>query len=340
MAGDATGAFFDDEMPERVCDLAQVTREEFDLASSDGVSSVAGYIWQAPGLQRPRAVVQLVHGMAEHILRYGPFAAYLACHGYLVVGHDHIGHGKTAQTPSCWGVMEPGRGADHLVGDVHRVRNFVAVQYPGVPHFVFGHSMGSFVVRNYLCAYGKGLAGAVVSATGWQPVTATMAGKIVCDVIGKTRGWQHRSNFVHNLADGAYERAFGPEEGGKLGWLTRDPAQRDLYAKDPACGFTFSVAAYHELFSLVARCQKRDRVSYMRSEVPVLLIAGGSDPVGSNGQAIPKVAALMRRCGVRHVTEKIYPDARHELLNETNRDEVYVDVLAWFETCLKASSRK
>ena len=315
----------------RLCDPEKVVRSDFSLASRDGVSTLAGYIWQAPGERPVRAVVQLVHGMAEHILRYEPFARYLACRGYLVVGHDHIGHGGTAQGPSSWGLMEPGSGADHLIGDVHRTRNFVAAQHPGVPHFIFGHSMGSFILRNYLCAYGKGLAGAVVSATGWQPRTATAAGKLVCDIIGKARGWQHRSAFVHNLADGAYERAFAPEEGGKLGWLSRDPDQRAAYAKDPACGFTFSVAAYHELFELVARCQRRDRVSYMRSEVPVLLIAGGADPVGSNGAAIPKVAALMRACGVRDVREKLYPDARHELLNELNRDEVFADVLGWFE---------
>ena len=321
-----------------VCEPGEVERVEFALPSSDGVTTLAGYVWQPVGEHPVRAVVQLVHGMAEHVLRYDPFARFLATHGYAVVGHDHIGHGKSAPTPSSWGVMEAGKGADHLVEDVHRTRRFAQERFTGLPHFIFGHSMGSFVLRNYLCAYGKGLAGAVVCATGWQPRAATTAGRLVCDVIGKTRGWDCRSAFVHNLADGAYERAFGPEEGGELGWLSRDPAQREAFAKDPACGFAFSVAAYHELFSLVERCQKRDRVSYMQANVPVLLIAGSNDPVGSNGEAIPKVAALIRKCGVRDVREKIYPEARHELLNETNRDEVFADVLAWLEACLNPVS--
>lgn len=322
-----------------VCAPDKVLREEFSVPSSDCVSNLAGYVWAAPGLEHPRAVVQLVHGMAEHILRYDAFARFLASHGFAVVGHDHVGHGKTAQTPSSWGVMEPRHGADHLVEDVHRTRSHAQARFPGVPYFVFGHSMGSFVVRNYLCAYGKGLAGAVVCATGWQPRAALGFGKLVCDVIGATRGWTHRSQFVHRLADGAYERAFDPEEGGKLGWLSRDAAQREAFAADPACGFTFSVAAYHELFSLVGGCQSRQRVAYMQSGVSVMLIAGSCDPVGGNGAAIPKVARLMRSCGVRDVQVKIYPEARHELLNETNRDEVFGDVLQWFEACLNPALR-
>ena len=323
-----------------VCEPGEVERREISLSSSDGTSALVGYMWQAPGPAKPRAIVQLVHGMAEHILRYEPFARYLATYGFLVVGHDHIGHGESVSDPSSWGVMKPKVGADHLVGDVHRVRNYVQVRNPYIPYFVFGHSMGSFVVRNYLCAYGKGLSGAIVCATGWQPPVALAFGKLVCDIVGGVRGWDHRSKFVNFLADGAYGRAFGPEEGGKLGWLTRDPEQRELFDKDPACGFVFSVAAYHELFSLVGSSQKRSRVAYMRPEVPVLLIAGSQDPVGNNGEAIPKVARLLRACGVRDVQEKIYPDARHELLNETNRDEVFSDVLCWLEGCLAATPVK
>ena len=206
-----------------VCEPGEVERREISLSSSDGTSALVGYMWQAPGPAKPRAIVQLVHGMAEHILRYEPFARYLATYGFLVVGHDHIGHGESVSDPSSWGVMKPKVGADHLVGDVHRVRNYVQVRNPYIPYFVFGHSMGSFVVRNYLCAYGKGLSGAIVCATGWQPPVALAFGKLVCDIVGGVRGWDHRSKFVNFLADGAYGRAFGPEEGGKLGWLTRDP---------------------------------------------------------------------------------------------------------------------
>lgn len=336
MACDASSAQTDNY----ICEPGEVERQKISLASSDGESTLAGYMWQAPGMAKPRAIVQLVHGMAEHILRYEPFARYLASYGFLVVGHDHVGHGQSVSDPSSWGVMKPKAGADHLVGDVHRTRNYVQERFPYVPYFLFGHSMGSFVVRNYLCAYGKGLSGAVVCATGWQPRLALAFGRLVCDVVGGVRGWSHRSKFVNSLADGAYSRAFDEQEGGKLGWLSRDPEQRELFARDPACGFTFSVAAYHELFSLVGSCQKRSRVAYMRAEVPVLLIAGSKDPVGSNGAAIPKVANLMRTCGVRDVQEKIYPDARHELLNETNRDEVFADVLCWLEGCLEAGGTR
>ena len=319
-----------------VCDEADVAHETFSIPSADGVTTIVGDVWTAPESaqgDQPRAVVQLVHGMAEHVGRYDEFARFLAARGYAVVGHDHIGHGRSVPSPSSWGVLDHVHGAEHLVTDVHRVRAWAQERFGGAPHLMFGHSMGSFVLRAYLMGHGQGLSGAVVCATGWQSPAALAFGRGACDVIGATRGWEHRSAFVHALADGAYERAFGPAEGGRLGWLTRDAGRRAQFAADPACGFTFSVAAYHELFRLVGVTQSRSAARGMQPDVPVLLIAGGEDPVGGRGRAVPKVAALMRASGVRDVRERIYAGARHELLNETNRAEVFADVLAFLDEC-------
>ena len=318
----------------------EVRRGEFRLPSSDGVTVLTGDVWEPAGAGAPvRGVVQLVHGMAEHIGRYDEFARCLAAHGYAVVGHDHVGHGRSVGDPSSWGVVDHRHGADHLLEDIRRVGVYARERFAGVPHVMFGHSMGSFLLRAYLMEHGSGLSGAVVCATGWQGPAALALGRLVCDAIGATRGWQTRSALVHALADGAYGRAFPEAEGGRLGWLTRDEGRRAQFAADPACGFTFSVAAYHELFRIVGRAQSAAGARGMRPDVPVLLIAGGEDPVGARGKALPKVARLMRAAGVRDVRERLYPGARHELLNETNRAEVFADVLVFLDECVARAGK-
>lgn len=313
-----------------------VSRLEFSLPSADGASTIKGDLWLPAGVRadggRPdaaQAVVQLVHGMAEHIGRYDAFARHLASLGCIVAGHDHLGHGRSVASRESWGVLEPNAGADHLVADVQRVRTMLDKRFEGLPHVVFGHSMGSFVLRTFLGMHGTGLAGAVVCATGWQPKAALAFGRAATSLVGATLGWDHRSHLVDNLAIGAYARAFAAEESGRLAWISRDPAVRDAYEDDPACGFTFSAAAYHELFRLIGMAQDPRIVRGMPADLPILLISGTADPVGSMGRAAPKVAAFMRACGARDVETRLYPDARHELLNEVNRAQVEDDVVGW-----------
>ncbi len=313
--------------------LGQVQCETFRFPSADGVTTVVGNIWTPPSSIKPILMVQLVHGMAEHILRYDSFARALAIRGCIVAGHDHVGHGRSVPDglpkEESWGQFVPNAGAEHLVNDVQSARLLLDSQYPDLPHVMFGHSMGSFVLRTFLGKHGDGLKGAIVCGTGWQPRAALLAGRAVTSVIGRLRGWSYRSSFVDSMAAGAYARVFADAEGGELAWLTRDAVHRDLYRDDPAAGFIFSVGAYHELFRLVGFAQDRSIVRGMPPELPVFLIAGSDDPVGSMGSAIPKVAALMTECGVRDVEQKLYPGARHEILNEINRAEVLNDVVDW-----------
>lgn len=309
--------------------LSAVRRATFELPSSNGSGTVVGDLWEPPSQVKPVAVVQLVHGMVEHIGRYDLFARELACAGCVVAGHDHLGHGRSVPNADSWGVLVPNAGAEHLVGDVQSVRSMLDGRFPGLPHVMFGHSMGSFVLRVFLGRHGSGLAGAVVCGTGWQPAPLLVIGRVVTAAIGRTRGWNYRSRFVNSFAVGAYERAFISAEGDNLAWLTRDPAPREAYRADPACNFMFTVSAYHELFRLVGMAQSRRVVRGMPSMLPVFLMAGDNDPVGNMGKAIPKVACLMESRGVRDVEQKLYPGARHELLNETNRLQVVDDVLNW-----------
>lgn len=311
---------------------AAVRRDSFWLTSSDDATALGCDVWlPAGGSSGVVATVQLVHGMTEHIGRYDTFARVLAARGCAVVGHDHLAHGCSVISPENWGVLPAGRGADYLVADVQLVRLRVEGRFPDVPHVIFGHSMGSFVTRAFLGKHGSGLAGALIFGTGWQPSAALAFGRAATSALAALRGWDFRSKLIDGLAVGAYARRFAREEGGKLAWLSRDAAARDAYAADPACGFTFSLGAYHELFRLIGMAQDRALVQGMPHDLPVLLASGTQDPVGGMGKAVPRVASLLSSCGVTDVEQRLYPGARHELLNETNRAEVMTDVVDWLE---------
>ena len=269
--------------------------------------------------------------MTEHIGRYDAFARQLTALGCAVVGHDHLAHGRSVASPDDWGHLEPGAGAERLVADVQRVRLWIEERYPDVPHVIFGHSMGSFVTRAFLGQHGAGLAGALIFGTGWQPFVALVFGRAATRALAVLRGWDFRSKLIDGLAVGAYARSFAGQPGGRLAWLSRDAAARDAYAADPACGFVFSLGAYHELFRLIGMAQDRSLVQNMPHDLPVLLASGTDDPVGGRGRAVPRVASLLADCGVTDVEQRLYPGARHELLNETNRTEVVADVTSWLE---------
>lgn len=307
--------------------------ERFSLESSDGSTSLSGRVWSPGPETRPVAVVQLIHGMAEHIGRYEWLARMLSFQGFVVAGHDHVGHGESVADPArpdlSWGILPKGRGAEVLVEDSQRVRSLLDERFPGLPHVVFGHSMGSFVARVLIGLHGDGFAGAVVSGTGWQPPVALAFGRALTGAVGSFGSWSARSAFVDSLAVGSYGRAFkGPGED-DLSWLTRDESERQAYRDDPACGFMFTVSGYHELFRLIAMAQDPRVAGGMPSDLPVLLVSGGQDVVGGMGKAVPRVASFLRSCGARDVEERVYPGERHELLHDSSRGALVEDMLSW-----------
>lgn len=303
----------------------------FSIPSSDGSTTLSGRMWLPPSGARPAAVVQLVHGMAEHIGRYGWLGRRLAERGFAAAGHDHLGHGESVSDPSApersWGVLPRGRGAEVLVDDAQRVRLMLDGEFPGVPHVVLGHSMGSFVARVLIGRHGEGLAGAVVSGTGWQAPAELALGRALTGVMGALGSWSFRSRFVDSLAVGGYGRVFKGEGG--LAWLTRDAAEQQAYADDPACGYVFSVSGYHELFRLIGMAQDPGVASGMPAGLPVLLVSGQDDVVGGMGRAVPRVAAFMRSCGARDVEERLYPGGRHELLHDSMREHLVDQIVSW-----------
>ncbi|MDY4139077.1 MAG: alpha/beta hydrolase [Eubacteriales bacterium] len=301
--------------------------EKFTFSSTAG-PALDARLWRPEGT--PRAVVQLVHGMAEHMDRYDPVARRLNRTGLAVVGHTHLGHGPRAQRQ---GYFADHDGWQHLIDDVHRLRGIAQEQFPGLPYLMLGHSMGSFVTRCYLQEHGEGLAGVMLSGTGHfdrKTVTAALAAANLVCLFG---GARKPSALIDQLAFGGYNKPFAPCRT-DFDWLSRAEAEVDKYVADPYCGFLFTGSGYRELFRGLKRLTDLEALRRMPPELPLLLISGDSDPVGGMGRGVEQVAREMRDAGMKHVEVRLYPGGRHEILNETNRDEVVRDVIIFVEQCL------
>lgn len=278
----------------------------------------------------PRAIVQLTHGMVEFIGRYEELARYLADRGFAVIGHDHLGHGGSVRTSADYGYFARPDGNRTLLEDLHSVTRLAKTEWPGRPVFLLGHSMGSFYARQYLCDYGTELAGAILMGTGHQPLVMVQGGRALCRVLAALHGWRHRSGLVNKMAFGSFNKAFEPART-PSDWLNRDPAEVDRYLADERCTFIFTLNGYYSMFTGIARLHDKRVLAKMPKNLPVLLLSGDADPVGENGRAVQRAAESLRRAGLGRVSVKLYPGARHELLLELNRREVFGDIAGWIE---------
>ena len=276
-----------------------------------------------------RAVVQLSHGMVEFIDRYKPLAESLAARGIAVTGNDHLGHGGSIRTKADYGYFAQPDGNRAVLDDLHRMTEFAKQRWPGVPYFLLGHSMGSFYARQYLCEWGSELDGAIILGTGFQPKALVQLAKGVCRVQAALFGWQHRSKLVERLSFAGYNN--GLEGRTTHDWLNRDAAEVDKYLADERCTFTFTVNAYYSMFSGILRLHDPAFVAQVPKDLPLLFLAGDADPVGERGKGVERAVQSLRDAGVRNIEVKFYPGARHELLVETNHQEVFADIAGWIE---------
>ena len=281
---------------------------------------------------RPRAVLQMTHGMVEYIGRYEQLACWLADRGVAAVGHDHLGHGGSVVSREEYGYFGRPDGNRLLLDDIHRVTRWAKAlpELEGLPWFLLGHSMGSFYARQYVCEYGDELAGAILMGTGWQPKAAVLAGRAVCHLLAAFRGWHYRSRFVNDLAFGSYNRGFEPARTPN-DWLNRDEKEVDRYRAEERCSFLFTLNGYDSLFAGLARLCDKKLLARAPKNLPLLFLAGDDDPVGNKGEGVRRAAQSMRDAGVRQVEVKLYPGARHELLVELNRQEVFADIQTFIE---------
>lgn len=310
--------------------------KEFQYPSADGVHRIYATEWLPEGT--PRGVVQLVHGVAEHVGRYDHFARFLARHGFAVCGEDHLGHGRTGEAAGAFGYFGPRDGWKLVTADVRSLRLQMGERYPGVPYFLLGHSMGSFLTRTYLCRYPGTVDGAILSGTGQEKAALISLGKLVASVIGRVRGMNAVSGLVNRLSLGAYNRQFAPNRT-TADWICRDQAVVDAYLKDPWCTFMPTVGMYRDMLGGLQYIASEAALGQMDPATPVYLFAGDQDPVGAKGEGVRQVYGMFRDHGVRDLSMKLYPGGRHEMLNELDREQVYRDTLNWLEAHLPGEER-
>ncbi len=304
-------------------------KRTFHFLSADKQTQIHAVKWE-PGQGEVKGILQISHGMVEYVERYAEFAEYMAGKGFMVVGNDHLGHGKSVESEECWGYFAPKRGSDIVVEDLNHLRKIIQKECPGVPYFMLGHSMGSFLLRKYLSKYGSGLQGAVIMGTGSQSNAALALGKLICRSLALVRGWKHKSKLVESVAMGSYNKKFRGE-GAANSWLTKDKEIVTAYNSEPRCCFKFTINGYYTLFDTIHYINQPANIKRVPKNLPLLFVAGEDDPVGNYGAGVKSACESYRRAGVRDITCRLYPGDRHEILNELDRDKVYKDIFKWIK---------
>ena len=307
--------------------------QEFTFLSSDGHTRLHGAQW-APADREPIAVLQIAHGVAEHILRYDGFARYLNEQGILVAGHDHLGHGKSLPEGAVPVYFGDGATWETVVDDIHLLHQRLREQYPRLPILLMGHSMGSFLTRTYLIRYPGTVKAAVIMGTGWQPKAVIAGGMAVAKAVGAVVGENGTSDLVTNLAFGAYNKLFAPNRT-SCDWLSADEGNVDAYMADPLCGADATVGLFRQMLSGIRFNQKLSNLRQMDPRIPVLFVAGEKDPVGDCGNGVRRTYQEFRRAGVQDCTLKLYPGLRHEILNEkAQQRQIFEDIGQWLTSKL------
>ena len=319
-----------------------IEKKDFTFLSSDGETYIHAVKW-TDKTQSAKAILQLVHGMTEHIDRYDDFARFLAQRGITVVGHDHLGHGTSVKTKEDWGYFSEENPDLVLIEDIHclrllmleeqktaETRDPVKYNKGKLPYFILGHSMGSYLLREYLGVYDEELSGAIIMGTGYESAKTTAGACRLLSFIKFFRGSRHRSNFIKKMTmKGPYKKFDLKGHDLTKSWLTRNPKAVDQYMNDPRCTFTFTLNGYKGLFNAVDYSCRQENTDKIRKDIPIFLVSGSDDPVGNLGIGVKKVHSMMKKAGINDVSVNLYQDYRHEILNEINNDKVYKDILNW-----------
>ncbi len=278
----------------------------------------------------PKGHIHLLHGMSEHIGRYKEFAHYLARQGYIVSGHDHRGHGKTAELNGQLGHFADANGFERVVQDVYEIVTTLRAQYPAKRFILFGHSMGSFVARRYVQLHGTEVDLAVFSGTGGDPGISRFAGQAAAYLLGKKNGFDQPDHFLNNLLFGGFNKTVqNPKT--PFDWLVNNPEAVARYLEDPACGFVPTTRFFADLFEGVGKVHAPDEINNIPKTLPILLFSGIEDPVGNYGKGVWNAARHYDKAGIKDVTVMLFEGGRHEMLNENNRQDVFETVSKWIE---------
>lgn len=295
--------------------------------ASCGAGMIHGCRWEPVG--EPRGILQIVHGISDHARRYDDFASHMAGHGFLVLAEDHMGHGRSGGENTFRGYFNGGWFC--AVEDTYRLLTVTRAEFPKLPYVILGHSMGSFMTQTILQKYpGHGLDGCILCGTGWQSHGGASAAAKLCDKICKVSGDKKPSEKLQGMLFGAYNiKVEHPRT--DYDWINRVNSDVDAYLADPLCRDPITAGLVRDLLSGITFIQTEENLMCMKKDLPVLIIAGGDDPVGTYGFGTRKTAQAFEDAGMMNVTTRIYPLCRHELLHEINKHEIYEDILCWIK---------
>lgn len=286
------------------------------------------YIWNE--VKKPKAVLQILHGMAEHAGRYNDFAEFLNNNGFIVYAADHRGHGKTAGKVGELGYIGQD-GFNVIIEDNHYILEKIKSEHPKLPVFLFGHSFGSFLAQEYILRYGKEIKGVILSGSAAQKGSKVYGGKLVASIERLISGEKKQSKLLDNLSFGRYNERF-KADGYKFAWLSSDLNEVKKYEDDPYCGTVFTVGFYYYLMKGLGKLYEKDRLATIPKELPIYIISGEDDPVGDYGELVKKLFNIYKKVGIGSVQMKLYSGYRHEILNEINKNRVYEDILKWLNS--------
>ncbi|MDO4582411.1 MAG: alpha/beta hydrolase [Bacillota bacterium] len=305
-----------------------VRHEEFSYAAQGFGAAIYAQLFIPDG--EPRGVLQIAHGVNEYSGRYREFALFLAERGFIVAANDHAGHGRSSSDAYPLGYFAPRHGYKCALADMRTLYKTVSLRYPDAPYFLFGHSMGSFFAENYLSVYDDDLAGVILSGAGRQPRTVLLTGRVLASLIMLFKGRDYKSRLMVGLCFGGYNKKFDAATRLPV-WLSRDGQIAAAYAADPYCRFRPAAEMIRQIFIAMADKDKRRHLRRVKKAQPLLFVSGADDPVGGFGSGVSRIFSRYCKRGLTDVSLLLYPEGRHEMLNELNKRQVYDDILQWLE---------
>jgi alpha-beta hydrolase superfamily lysophospholipase len=280
-----------------------------------------------------KAVIQLSHGMSEHAMRYEDLAKFFCENGFAFYAHDHRGHGETAESIEEFGFLAEKDGFNRVVEDLATMIKKCKTDFPGKKVFLLSHSFGSFVSQCYIEKYGTEIDGCILCGSAGPRVMLVSVGKFLSSIVMTLQGKTQKSTLLDALIFGSYNSK--NQLDGPSAWLTRDKEIQAAFDNDPLCGFKCTNEFFYHFLGGLANIHKKKNMEKIPKNLPIFIISGDADPVGEYGKSIGKLYSAYRKLGINDVSMKLYPEARHELFNELNKEDVKNDVLVWILSYLE-----
>lgn len=304
---------------------------DFTYPSSNCKTNIHAIICYPKSGQYNR-IIQIIHGKREYIERYLNFMEYLTTKGFITVGHDHLGHGQSINTKEDLGYIGETNPNELLIKDIHTLRTLIQKKFPNFPYFILGHSMGSFLLREYISLCGNDLAGAIILGTGHKNKYKVTLGLRLCEIISCFKGNKYKSKFIDNLSKGKnFEKFDMTKTDIYKSHITSDPLMAKQYNEDQKRNFDFSLNAYIGLFDAIIYSCDQNNINKINKDLPILFVSGGDDPVGNFGKGVKTSYEMFKKAGIKDVIMKLYEKDRHEVLNEVNREEVFEYIKNWID---------